>query len=367
MNIRGFWRLRQATRWLRNQIAPGVLVLMYHQVADVASDPFQLAVSPRHFNEQMEVLRKQNYRVLRLQELAGALRGKPYPRRLYGLEKIGEYRRGQNLPRRAVVITFDDGYADNLHNARPILERWEAPATVFVTTGYVGKQREYWWNELERLILQPNILPDRVCLTIHDEIREWDLGEAARYSEEAFRTYRQWHGAMPDLPTPRHRLFLELHQWLRPMPEPDQRRVLDQLVEMTGSTTTRPGYFAVSLEELHRLADGGLIEIGAHTMTHPVLAAHAPERQRDEIVQSKIGLEKMLDRPVTSFACPYGTEEDYTQETIEILRETGFNANCTTTFGLSKRDADPLRLPRGVVRNWDGDRFARELQDYFHE
>ena len=66
---------------------------------------------------------------------------------------------GGDVPSAGVVVTFDDGYADNFHNAKPLLERYEIPATVFVTTGYLQDQREFWWDELERILLQPGTLP----------------------------------------------------------------------------------------------------------------------------------------------------------------------------------------------------------------
>src|SRR6185369_2424037 len=88
------------------------LILMYHRVAHVSADPFSLSVAPLHFAEQLDVLRKRAY-AMRLQELTAALCD-------------------GNIAPRSVVLTFDDGYVDNLETARPLLEHHDIPATVFI-------------------------------------------------------------------------------------------------------------------------------------------------------------------------------------------------------------------------------------------
>src|SRR5262245_25101756 len=117
MRLRGIGRARQTVRWLGSRLASRALILLYHRVVDLPSDLHSLQVTPRHFAEHLAVLRQYG-RPIRLQQLAAALRQ-------------------GNLPQRAVIVTFDDGYADNFYNARSVLERHDTPATVFLTTGYV--------------------------------------------------------------------------------------------------------------------------------------------------------------------------------------------------------------------------------------
>ncbi len=144
MRTRGIGRLRQYAAWTRRQLTGSAVILLYHRVAEPAEDPQLLCVTPRNFSEQMSVLRKF---------------GKPLP--LTELVTLG---RDRNLPQQGIVVTFDDGYADNLHNAKPALARYEIPATVFVTAGQVGSTEEYWWDELERLLLEPSRLPEVLVL-----------------------------------------------------------------------------------------------------------------------------------------------------------------------------------------------------------
>src|SRR5215210_2506432 len=95
---RSIERLRRATRRSRNQLGRKSLILLYHRIAGSRSDPWSLGVAPRHFAEHLEILRQHAYPI-----------------------KLGRLSQGLldgDLPDRSVVVTFDDGYADNLHNAR---------------------------------------------------------------------------------------------------------------------------------------------------------------------------------------------------------------------------------------------------------
>src|SRR5262249_18845779 len=112
---------------------PGPVLLMYHRVAEPPYDPWGLSVPPRRFEEQMRALK--TCRVpLPLGEFVARL------------EK-------RALPQLAVGITFDDGYSDNLRVAKPILDETDVPATIFLTTGFLGGRQEFWWDELARLTL----------------------------------------------------------------------------------------------------------------------------------------------------------------------------------------------------------------------
>jgi len=304
-----------------------------------------LAVTPRRFAEHLEVLR-QHARPVQLRELSQALH--------YG-----------NLADRSVVITFDDGYADNLHNAKPLLERHDVPATVFVASGYVGRKREFWWDELDRLLLQPGALPERLQLIVNGNTYQWELGEAAYYTVEDFRRHRGWR-AWDKSPTPRHHLYTSLYEVLRPASEEERRRKLSELRRWTVTAPARrSNHRALSLEEIDKLQEGGLLEVGAHTVTHPVLSALPPVSQRHEIGKSKARLEKILDHPVSSFAYPYGKPRDYTAETVDIVRQAGFACACSGFAGLVRRSSDRFQLPRVYVRNWSGDRLARQLSRWF--
>lgn len=278
------------------------------------------------------------------------------------LQQLVNALKNSTLPKRAVVVTFDDGYADNLYNAKPTLERYDVPATVFVAAGYVDREIEFWWDELERLLLQPGELPSTLSLDINGNRQEWQLGAAAFYSQSTYNSQRYWNILSNDDPTARHQMYRLMHQWLRPLTVAVRLKVLDQLRVLAGVPATgRPAYRALKSSEVVELAAGELLEVGAHTMTHPVLSALPLAEQRAEVRQSKDRLEEILGLPVKSFSYPYGTPNDYTRETVGIMRESGFESACANFTGTVRNKNDIFELPRLLVRDWDGDQFNQQL------
>jgi peptidoglycan/xylan/chitin deacetylase (PgdA/CDA1 family) len=344
VKISGVSKFKRAGRWLRSRLVRGGLILQYHRIAEIdentAPDPFALSLSPRHFAEQLAILR-QLATPASLQELTRSLRE-------------------DKIPQRAVVLTFDDGYADNLYRAKPLLERYQIPATVFAVTGTVGNSQEFWWDELERLLWQPKTLPKELCLTINGQPYQWTFdGEVP----ERTKIFRDWRFPGQFASGPRLRLFRSLYQLLQSLSADELRGVMERLWLWTGAKTIdRPFHRTLSASEIRELAASGLIEIGAHTVNHPVLARLPAASQRFEIEQSKAQLTAILGRPVTSFAYPYGLPSDYTEESIAAVRGAGFERACSSYTDVAWSRSDQFQLPRLWVRNWDGETFVHRLR-----
>lgn len=287
--------LRRLARRAKATLAPRAVILLYHRVADAqpGTDPHNLCVSPARFEEQMRTLRER-VPVLPLATLVRHIRER-------------------TLPYRCAAVTFDDGYADNLYNAKPVLERHDIPATVFVATGAVGRTEEFYWDECERLILNgPGRLAE--CVATCDEIR--DLPPAARR---------------------------------------------DRMRQMRAGTepAVRETHRAMTDEEIVRLADRGLVEVGAHTENHPALPTLPPHEQLDEMARSKSRLESVLGKPVTSFAYPYGLHD---AATVDAVRRAGFERACSTLEHAARLESEELCLPRFDMGDCDCDTFARKLR-----
>jgi peptidoglycan/xylan/chitin deacetylase (PgdA/CDA1 family) len=329
-------------RWRRMRRSGLPIILMYHRIGEGGEDPWGLAVGPRHFAEHLEVLRRRR-RIMSLRELAnGQPSGCP--------------------PGDIAVITFDDGYADNLHCAKPQLDRHGIPATVFVMTGALGDPAEFWWDHLGRLLLQPGRLPEVLRIALAGELREWRLDGAEEYGAAEAIAHHSWR-AWEKPPTARHALYLALWRRLRPLPPHAREQLLVRLrawAEVTAEV--RPDRRSLTASELVALGDGGLIEIGAHTVTHASLPSQPRSLRETEIRESKSRLEHQLGHAVTSFAYPFGDCDD---ASAAAVLSAGFECACGTGEDAVRPGTDRFRLPRFQIHDWDGDEFERRLAACF--
>lgn len=318
------------------------MILLYHRVTELKCDPWSLAVTPAHFSEHLQVLHEW-YQPVRLTDLAAALHS-------------GDLSKGW------VALTFDDGYADNLHEARPILARYGIPATMFLVAGAIGSNREFWWDELERILLTPGRLPETLCLEIGPRSFSWNLGAAARHSEEEIRRHAGWK-ARETAPGPRQELFCELWERLRLLPAGAREDALNRLLSWAGlGPAPRSSHRVLDREEVQELASDGFIDIGAHTMTHPVLSSLSLVDQQTELEQGKAILEGIVGPgTVTSFAYPFGKAEDYGADTVTLVREAGYRSACLNMTGPVLRSSDPYQLRRVYISDCDGATFAEKL------
>lgn len=312
--------LERLRRHSARLFSDGPTILMYHHVGEsAAGDPWCLAVSPQRFREQLSVIRRH--------------------RQPMGLAELVRRHASRELPRNAVAITFDDGYASNLRIAKPALEEFAIPATVFVTSGFIDAEREPWWDQLADMLLGPTALPEVLQLKCG--------GHALAFQQ------RHWPRRQ------RMKAHREIHRLLVRQPEPEQQRMLDLL---RGQIADQPAVAdarrTMSTQELRTLGDGGLLEIGAHTVTHPSLTCLSPQQQYQEISCSKRELEAVLDRTVDGFAFPYG---DHDEASLDALSECGFRYACTSTRGFVHARDNALRLPRLMVKDWDGEEFAKRF------
>lgn len=277
----------QGLRWLRSRFQRRIVVLGYHRISDSSADRHGLAVAPHRFEQQMAAVVRLA-RVIRLKDLADAFAataaGKPQ-----------------------VVVTFDDGYADNLSAALPVLERFGIPATVFVVSGYLG--REFWWDELARL--EP--VPD-------SSRREAELAALS---------------------------------------DNERRPVLDRLVAECRWRAPAPLYRALTTEELRQLASTDLVEIGAHTATHRVLPGLPLDEQRWELQESRRVLQTVIGSAVTCFSYPHGAVSG---TTMRLVTEAGFSLACCSKPDVVTVRSDMWAVPRFWVQDWSGDQFETFLR-----
>jgi peptidoglycan/xylan/chitin deacetylase (PgdA/CDA1 family) len=312
----------------RKREAHGV-ILMYHRIASLRADPWELGVHPDHFESQIRAL-------LECVDIV------PLP-------QLRSHLRAGRRTRPAVAITFDDGYADNLAAAKPVLERFGAPATVFLATGYVGWRADFWWGRLANLVLSGGPLPGRLEIGGGDEVFRWDDPSLAAGGRRGQCARRGLHD--------------RLWNWLSNRPDTDRLRALDALQQWTGaSPAPDPDGWPMTSDQVSELVAGGLVEIGAHSVTHPMMSRLPRSDKAKEIQQSRADCRRLTGRDPACFAYPNG---DLDTECVELVREAGFHAACTSESDLVWSSGDAFRMPRIFVRNEGGEALMRRLRWYW--
>ena len=300
----------------RGRRRDGALILLYHRVADAKDDPLRLSVSPRAFEEQLDVL--------------------VATRRVVGLEEVAAEREAGT-----VAVTFDDGYRDNATAAAPALAARGLPWTLFACTGHVENGCAFWWDEVTCALetARPEAAAE-LRLALPGGPRAWRVGT----SETRRRARIALSAALQDLDPDGIALAVDsLRQWARSSSETD--------------ALARP----MSIGDLRELAGAG-VAIGAHTRRHRSLASATAEDQRAEIARSRADLESWLGRPPTSFAYPFGVPgADLNDLTMRIVRDAGFSCAVVNSSARVDRTSDRFALPRAAVPNVRGDEFARWL------
>lgn len=325
MGIPGRKLLLKTFRWTRSRFQGGVLVIGYHRLGDTADDPFDLSVRPSDFAQHLEVL-------------GGRARAMTFGHAARALA-------AGTLPPRAVVVTFDDGYADTLTQVLPLLERTGTPATIFVTTGAHGRQ--FWWDELADILLRPRPLPPRLELALRGTRRSWTFGaesrEQSRVNDQARR-----RGAL-------HALADEL----RELDVAARDEVLELIRQWSGyRPSPTPLHRSLTPEEIRALSRSPVVEIGAHTVSHPILSNLPETEQQAEAALSRVELEETTGTRVTSFSYPHGA---YSATTMAAVRRAGFAAACCSTPDVVTKRSNVLALPRMWIQPHDPERFARWL------
>lgn len=277
-------------------------ILIYHSVA-AEPDWMRPAVpSADKFKWHMQILR-QHFNVLPLRQAVRLMRE-------------------GRLPPRAVCVTFDDGYADNLLVAAPIMRQLNIPATFFVATGYLDGGR--MWND-----------------TVIEALRHYP-GEQLNLSGLALPVY--------DLSTTtaRRQAAYDIINQIKYLEEERRNEIALSIGSLSKDLSADLMMTRDQVRELRGLG----MEIGGHTVSHPILARIPGARAREEIEAGKAALETILGEPIHLFAYPNGLRgTDYQSEHVKYVQEAGFEAAVITNRGVSGRTTDPYQMARFTP--WD--------------
>jgi len=280
-------------------------ILAYHRVLEIAGDyPFDegvISASTEVFDKQIGFIKK-NFNALTFFDLKDALDGTI------------------SIPNRPLIITFDDGYADNVSNAFPILKRHGLSATFFITTDYIGTGHPFWWEKVAYWLKQRQFLKN---------VPEW---LAPPFNEkDNLRRMPRWLNGLSD---PVRLQFLALWEAEYPI----ARGEIDAIRPLTW-------------DEVRSMSQAGM-EIGSHTVTHPNLAQLEKRSLFEELIHSKQKIEKEIGKEVISIAYPTGKEANHNRLVYQATEEAGY------LFGLTYEDGiNSLRhLPKYQLKRIDVER-----------
>ena len=274
-----------------------ITILLYHRVSP-ADPPWYHggAVRPEDFEREIAYLCK----VARIVPLDWL---------------VEQLRQGKPMPSNVACITFDDGYKDNYTFAYPILRKYNAPATIFLTTGYIGRS---WPFHKARFAI-------------------WNT-HVTKFKVKGLGSYRL--KSLSDRLAAMQRIELLLDE----LPEREKNHAIETLLK-TLRVDLPDGFgerLTLSWGEILEMSQNG-ISFGAHTVTHTTLTKLPIEEAREEIVRSKDDIEERLGASCTLFACPNG---EFNAEIIECLKEEGFKGAVTTVPRMITKRANPFMLDR---------------------
>lgn len=244
----------------------------------------------------------------------------------------------KGFPKRSIAITLDDGYKNNFDYVFPILQELNIPATIFLTTDFVDQKGPLWVDMLEYAIGNTS-LPSFI-LTVY--------GKEKNFKTSSFEEKRQTDNF--------------LRSYLKKISRNDANILLESIIEKTGKdlrkTIASSPYKALDWKEIRQMQDNG-IAFGSHTLSHPILSNINYFEQEGEILLSKKRLDENGITPLPIFAYPNGQPQDFTKDTVNILKKTGFIASLTTLTGAVESDSDPFMLPRFTMDGTDSQYFFK--------
>jgi len=232
-----------------------------------------------------------------------------------------------------VLLTFDDGYRSFAEQVHPVVRRLRIPVALFVTTAAVGGSG-IWSDDVHHALPCPSL----ATLELPRSGRALKLGTAGS----------------------RARAAEELVAELKLIPDRERRRIVRELCERAGSQADRSRRM-LTWDELRRLSRDGLITVGSHTMTHPILSRMGEQEAEREIRESKHELERELGVPVTALSYPNGCREDFTEQCERAAAGAGYRIAFSTMGGVAHPRCDLYAVPRGCLARERWSRFVLQM------
>lgn len=288
-------------RIIKKNQKPNCRILCYHSINTLPTDFFTMAdrltVLPKMFRKQLQYLKK-HFAIFSETELIGFLNS------------------SNEIKKNAVLITLDDGYQDNFEKAMPLLKKFRAPAIVYLSGREDNLSDFSWWHDL--------------ALVVDKEVQ-------TNHSDQKINPQNE---------------YWNHHQSLEAISSEDRVRKLDEKIKEFNKSELDKRLHFLTTENIQRMMEQD-IAFGGHTVNHVDLGQVDSATARTEIVESLKLVADQTDRNVVGFAYPFGKKENYTDDVIDILRESKLKYAVTTDWGFNDQNSDPFRLKRIVIDGTD--------------
>lgn len=284
------------------QIKHSAIILFYHRFTKDKTQELPPKLDTKMFDKQLKHLKKW-YHIISLDKLS------------YNLKTSRDFLQPY------VVITIDDGFKDNYDFAFPILKRLDIPASVYLTTGFIGTNRSPWIDEIAYALQNSSITKFQF-----DRLFPGEVFKMSNYQEK----FRLWNRIYEKM------LYLEHNT---------KEEILAELLDKLKTTTMHNDRAMLDWYEVTEMSKNQ-VSFGAHSVSHPTLSRMNPDEAMFEIRESRRVIQEKLGTEVRHFAIPNGKDEDFTEELCEFCKSEGFDSVVTTNHGVVTEDTDPYALPR---------------------
>tara|TARA_B100000900_G_scaffold6349_1_gene5394 strand:+ start:430 stop:1416 length:987 start_codon:yes stop_codon:yes gene_type:complete len=319
---------------IKKALWPKLVILCYHRIENYTSDPVKITVSKKNFLEHINFL-KEFAKIISPNQLFESLKNR------------------KNLPRRSVLLTFDDGYS-SYEQTMDLLIKESIPAIFFISL----RKKRYWWDILSKILFENQHVEKSNYIKINNLLTElgcnFNIEESINFN--LMDKLRRWSVTDEFFPFNRNKAFYFLAKEMEDVDHYKKSRMLD----IVNSLSKKKRNFSYLLNEKFT----NYHKIGYHTINHYNLSKLSYDNQKIEIELGKKELESIINQQVKIFAYPFGNRYHYNTDTLEIVKRN-FNFAFSNFEGLVHKDSNIYEMPRFLVRDWGRDSFIQNIKGFF--
>jgi len=290
-------------------------IVTYHRIIDPdkidSANREVVSATPKEFEKQMKFVSEHFT-----------------PIDFFDLKEIVEKKKA--VPQNPIIISFDDGYRDNYDNAFPVLKKFNLKGVIFLATGFIGTDKTFWWDEISSIILETS--KKQICIPSISE-------KFLKLSEKSDVKYRR-------------QFIEELLNKIKTMPESKKNGIINELREVCGNIKNSQSVMLDWNMALEMQKNG--VELGAHTVNHPVLSQIKHDDIRREIALSGFEIREKTGIKPVSFCYPVGKKTSFNEIIAEEVKTQGFSFAVTLIHGTNYiSDISPFHLKRVNINYLD--------------